>query len=256
MKYILFEAGPVTVYSYGLMIALGVILTFVVAQKRAKNYGLDPDAIFYMGAWGLLAGILGAKLLFYLTEIKEIIKDPSLLLNVSEGFVVYGGIIGGILGAYIYAKIKKIDILAYFDLAVPSIAFAQGFGRIGCFLAGCCYGRETNAWYGITFHNSPFAPNEVALIPTQLISSVADFAHFFILIFLAKRVKHKGVVTAMYLIFYSVGRFLIEMLRNDPRGTISAMSTSQFISIFTLAAGIFMFVFCRRKRQGEEKQEA
>ena len=113
MKYILFEAGPVTVYSYGLMIALGVILTFVVAQKRAKNYGLDPDAIFYMGAWGLLAGILGAKLLFYLTEIKEIIKDPSLLLNVSEGFVVYGGIIGGILGAYIYAKIKKIDILAY-----------------------------------------------------------------------------------------------------------------------------------------------
>ena len=88
MKYILFEAGPVTVYSYGLMIALGVILTFVVAQKRAKNYGLDPDAIFYMGAWGLLAGILGAKLLFYLTEIKEIIKDPSLLLNVSEGFVV------------------------------------------------------------------------------------------------------------------------------------------------------------------------
>ena len=70
MKYILFEAGPVTVYSYGLMIALGVILTFVVAQKRAKNYGLDPDAIFYMGAWGLLAGILGAKLLFYLTEIK------------------------------------------------------------------------------------------------------------------------------------------------------------------------------------------
>ena len=166
------------------------------------------------------------------------------------------GIIGGILGAYIYAKIKKIDILAYFDLAVPSIAFAQGFGRIGCFLAGCCYGRETNAWYGITFHNSPFAPNEVALIPTQLISSVADFAHFFILIFLAKRVKHKGVVTAMYLIFYSVGRFLIEMLRNDPRGTISVMSTSQFISIFTLAAGIFMFVFCRRKRQGEEKQEA
>ena len=130
------------------------------------------------------------------------------------------------------------------------------FGRIGCFLAGCCYGRETNAWYGITFHNSPFAPNEVALIPTQLISSVADFAHFFILIFLAKRVKHKGVVTAMYLIFYSVGRFLIEMLRNDPRGTISVMSTSQFISIFTLVAGIFMFVFCRRKRQGEEKQEA
>ena len=165
-------------------------------------------------------------------------------------------LIAGFLTAIVYCRIKKLYFLEYFDLAVASISMAQGFGRIGCFLAGCCYGRETNAWYGITFHNSPFAPNEVALIPTQLISSVADFAHFFILIFLAKRVKHKGVVTAMYLIFYSVGRFLIEMLRNDPRGTISVMSTSQFISIFTLVAGIFMFVFCRRKRQGEEKQEA
>ena len=243
MKYILFEAGPVTVYSYGLMIALGVILTFVVAQKRAKNYGLDPDAIFYMGAWGLLAGILGAKLLFYLTEIKEIIKDPSLLLNVSEGFVVYGGIIGGILGAYIYAKIKKIDILAYFDLAVPSIAFAQGFGRIGCLLAGCCYGKETSGAFSITFHTSAFAPNGVALVPTQIYSSILDFLHYGLLLLILRSQKKDGETAAAYLIFYSAGRFVLEFFRGDlARGSVGVLSTSQFISVFTFLAGIVLLV--------------
>ena len=243
MKYILFEAGPVTVYSYGLMIALGVILTFVVAQKRAKNYGLDPDAIFYMGAWGLLAGILGAKLLFYLTEIKEIIKDPSLLLNVSEGFVVYGGIIGGILGAYIYAKIKKIDILAYFDLAVPSIAFAQGFGRIGCLLAGCCYGKETSGAFSITFHTSAFAPNGVALVPTQIYSSILDFLHYGLLLLILRSQKKDGETAAAYLIFYSAGRFVLEFFRGDlARGSVGVLSTSQFISVFTFFAGIVLLV--------------
>ena len=237
------------------MIAIGILCCVAMASYRAKKNGLDQEAIVDIGIYGVIGGFLGAKILYVIVEFKTFIKDPKTVLG-SEGFVVYGGIIAGFLTAIVYCRIKKLYFLEYFDLAVASISMAQGFGRIGCFLAGCCYGRETNAWYGITFHNSPFAPNEVALIPTQLISSVADFAHFFILIFLAKRVKHKGVVTAMYLIFYSVGRFLIEMLRNDPRGTISVMSTSQFISIFTLAAGIFMFVFCRRKRQGEEKQEA
>ena len=255
MKIDLFSIGKFTIHGYGLMIAIGILCCVAMASYRAKKNGLDQEAIVDIGIYGVIGGFLGAKILYVIVEFKTFIKDPKTVLG-SEGFVVYGGIIAGFLTAIVYCRIKKLYFLEYFDLAVASISMAQGFGRIGCFLAGCCYGRETNAWYGITFHNSPFAPNEVALIPTQLISSVADFAHFFILIFLAKRVKHKGVVTAMYLIFYSVGRFLIEMLRNDPRGTISVMSTSQFISIFTLAAGIFMFVFCRRKRQGEEKQEA
>lgn len=255
MRYILFEIGPFRVYSYGLMIALGVIFTFLVAERRAKSFGLDADTIFSMGAWGLVFGIIGAKLLYYLTELDKIIAEPSRLLNISEGFVVYGGILGGILGAYVYARRKKLDTLRYFDLAVPSIAFAQGFGRIGCFLAGCCYGRETDAWYGVTFHSSPFAPNDVAMIPTQLLSSAADFAHFFLLIWIAKKSKTKGLVTAMYLILYSVGRFLIEFLRNDPRGMVSVLSTSQFISLFTLAAGVVMLAVCRRKSRAGEGQK-
>lgn len=248
MRYILFELGPVKVYSYGLMIAVGVVITMIVAEKRANKYGLEGEHMFNLGVWGLLFGVIGSKLLYFITEIKAIIADPSLLLNMSEGFVVYGGIIGGIIGAFLYCKVKKLAVLKYFDIAIPSLALAQGFGRIGCFLAGCCYGRETDAWYGVTFTNSPFAPNGVALIPTQLISSAADFLHFAILVYITKKKEKDGVVVAAYLIFYSVGRFLIEMLRNDPRGNVSVLSTSQFISVITLAAGVGALALLKKKK--------
>lgn len=178
MKYILFEAGPVTVYSYGLMIALGVITDLCCGTEESEKLRIRPGCDFLYGSLGIAGGNSRGKAVVLSDRDQGDHQRSIVAAECIRRICRIWRIIGGILGAYIYAKIKKIDILAYFDLAVPSIAFAQGFGRIGCFLAGCCYGRETNAWYGITFHNSPFAPNEVALIPTQLISSVADFAHF------------------------------------------------------------------------------
>lgn len=252
MRYILFEIGPLTLYSYGFMIAVGIIAAIMAADFRAKKYGLSGDHMYGIAILGLLFGMVGAKLLFFITEIKDIIEDPSVLLSLSEGFVVYGGIIGGIFGAYLYCRWKKLPVLKYFDIAIPSLALAQGFGRIGCFLAGCCYGRETYAWYGITFENSPFAPNHVSLIPTQLISSAADFIHFFLLLSITKRKKTDGIVVSSYLIFYSIGRFLIEMLRNDPRGNVSVLSTSQFISIFILGMGILSLIWLKKKGTKEE----
>lgn len=249
MQYKLFEIEPVTVYSYGLLIAIGIVSAFFVAEGRAKKQGLNGEEIYGLGILGLIGGVIGAKLLFFLTEIKSIMENPKILLSFSEGFVVYGGILGGILGAYIYCKWKKLPVLKYFDVAVPSLALAQGFGRIGCFLAGCCYGRETGAWYGITFHDSPFAPNGVSLIPTQLLSSGADFLHFFLLIYIAGKKKKDGIVVVSYMIFYSIGRFLIECLRNDPRGNVSILSTSQFISIFMLIAGLIALVMLKKKEQ-------
>ena len=251
MRYILFEIGPITIYSYGFMIAVGILAAFLTAGYRAKKSGLLEDHIYGLGLAGLAGGFLGAKVLYFITEFKEILEDPSILLNLSQGFVVYGGILGGILGAYIYCKVKKLDVLKYFDITIPSLALAQGFGRIGCLLAGCCYGRETSCPIGIVFHDSPFAPNGVPLLPTQIISSAANFLHFFVLLYIAKKTKTKGMVTAAYVIFYSIGRFLIEMLRNDPRGSVSFLSTSQFISVFMLAAGIIMAVILKKKEKKE-----
>jgi len=241
----LLQIGPFTVYGYGLMIAIGVLVAYSVGEYRAKKRGLDPDSLFWLTISCLIGGILGAKLLFILVEIKSIIANPKILLDVTHGFVVYGGIIGGIGVGYLFCKIKKLPFLKYFDLVMPSIAIAQGFGRVGCMFAGCCYGRETDSWFHVIYQTSDFAPNGVALIPTQLIMALLNFAHFFILAYLAKKVvKHDGQVAGFYLVFYSIGRFFLEYLRNDPRGEVKMLSTSQFISLFILAAGVGTILLC------------
>lgn len=238
MKNELLRIGPLTVYGYGFMIAVGILAAWYAAEYRAKKMKLAREHIFYLVIWCVIGGFAGAKILFWMTEWKTFLENPGELLT-SEGFVVYGGIIGGILTGWIYCKVKKLRFLTYFDLMIPSIALAQGFGRIGCFLAGCCYGKETDSHLSVVFQNSDFAPNHVALIPTQIYSSILDFLHFFILLYVAKHKKAEGEVAACYLILYSIGRFFLEFFRGDiARGNVGILSTSQFISIFTGIAGV------------------
>ena len=247
MRQILFEIGPLKVYGYGLMLAIGTWLAFVIAELRAPKKGLDADRIFSLGIWCAIGGFLGAKLLYFITEWKSLFAGRLTFHDVMYGFVVYGGIIGGILAGYLYCVVKKLNFLKHFDIVMPSIALAQGFGRIGCFFAGCCYGKETDAWYGLEFNNSTYYNMVgVKVIPTQLIMSAANFIHFFLLIWIAKKVYQAGkdgVVAGCYLLFYSIGRFLIEFLRDDPRGGVGVLSTSQFISLFIFAAGVGMVLF-------------
>lgn len=254
MKNELLTIGPFTVYGYGLMIAIGIFAAYIVTEYRARKQGLPYEHVFYIVIWCVLGGFFSAKLLFWLTEWRDVLEDPLYYLkNMMDGFVVYGGIIGGILAGYIYARVKKLNFLAFFDLVMPSVALAQGFGRIGCFLAGCCYGRETSCALSITFRESDFAPNGVPLIPTQIYSSVLDFFHFALLLYIAKHKKTDGEVAAAYLVCYSVGRFILEFFRGDLiRGSVGALSTSQVISIFTGLAGVGMFLLLRRKRKNEE----
>ncbi len=266
MRSILFSIGSLHVYGYGLMIAIGVVCAFTIGCFLAKRSGLNDDALFSMGLVGIIGGIIGAKLLYYIVEFPFIVADPSILLNFGEGFVVYGGLIAGFLSPLLYTKAKKLPFLPYLDCAVSGVAFAQGCGRIGCFLAGCCYGRETSAWYGVTFPAGSLAPASVALVPTQLISAAGDFVFALILFALQRKLYHKrqqaanakvtakqmvnekvinktgsGMVTAVYLMLYAVGRFAVEFLRNDPRGSVGMLSTSQFIAIFMFAAGAVLF---------------
>lgn len=256
MKNDLLTIGKFTIHGYGLMIAIGVIAAYMVGDYRAKKKGLDQDKLFNMVVIGVIMGFVGSKLLYYITVLPDIIKDPKLLLNFADGFVVYGGIIGGVAAGYLYCKKQGLKFLQYFDLAAPSIALAQGFGRIGCLLAGCCYGLEASCPISIVFHESQFAPNGVPLIPTQIISSGLNFIHFLILIWFSKHVKADGQVSALYLIFYSIGRFVLEFFRGDlVRGSVGALSTSQFISLFICAAGIVLFLVSgRMQKRGEENK--
>lgn len=243
MKNELLTIGPVTIYGYGLMIAIGIISAYMTAEYRAKRKALKYELIFNLTIWCALGGILGAKLLYLITQINSIIADPRTLLDVSEGFVVYGGIIGGIFAGYLFCRKHKLNFLRYFDLVMPSIALAQGFGRIGCLFAGCCYGVKTTSPIGIIFHNSGYAPNGERLVPTQPISSALNFLNFIALLWISKRTKVSGQVAGFYLIFYSVGRFIIEFFRGDlERGTIGSLSTSQFISIFLFIIGLAIVI--------------
>lgn len=253
MKNELLKIGPFTIYGYGLMIAIGILAAYWVGEYRAKKYGLEADHIFYFVIWCVIGGFLGAKILYLITDIKNILASPGIVLNFADGWVVYGGIIGGILSAILYSKIKGLKFLSYFDILIPSVALAQGFGRIGCFLAGCCYGKETDGLFAIVFHESKYAPNGIRLLPTQLISSGLDFLNFFVLIWFAGRKKADGQIGGLYLVFYSIGRFVLEFYRGDlNRGSVGALSTSQFISVFTVVAGVLIVVLCGRKPRQEQ----
>ena len=232
--------GPVTIHGYGLMIGLGVMAALLLGDYRAKKFGLNGDHIYGMTFSAVILGFVAARILFIITEWENFLQNPMQYLA-GAGFVVYGGIIGGALTIYGFCKIKKIDMLSYLDLMIPSVALAQGFGRIGCFLAGCCYGKETDSFLGVVFTNSDFAPNGVKVLPTQLFMAGGDLIIMAILLWYAAKRPMRGRTSALYLILYSIGRFVIEFLRNDDRGTVGALSTSQFIAIFTLLAGVLGF---------------
>lgn len=245
----LFSIGPFTANSYGLMIALGVIAAYIVVQYRGKRLKIDLQYIDSIALCILVGGIGGAKILYWLTQIQEIIKNPSILLDFTDGFVVYGGLIGGILATYLYCRKKRLPFMEYFDLIIPSVALAQGFGRIGCFLAGCCYGIQTSH-FGVIFPAGSLAPSGVPLLPTQLLSSALNFLHFFILIFYSKKKKADGQVAALYLILYSAGRFVLEFFRGDLiRGTVGALTTSQFIAIFLFLFGCALFIIKNKRAE-------
>jgi phosphatidylglycerol:prolipoprotein diacylglycerol transferase len=239
-----FKIGSFTIHGYGVMIAIGILAAFFVAERQAKKHDLDPDLADTLIFVVMISGFLCSKITFCLINWNEFIKNPRAFLG-ADGWVVYGGIIGGFIGSWIYCKIKKIDFLAYFNLLLPEAALAQGFGRIGCFFAGCCYGKPTDQ-FGVVFPPGSLAPSGVRLIPTQLISAFGDFLLFYILYRNYEYGKHPEETGAWYLILYSIGRFLVEFLRGDEaRGSILGLSTSQFIALFVCALGVAILLMIR-----------
>ncbi|RXI47953.1 prolipoprotein diacylglyceryl transferase [Clostridium tetani] len=249
MKPVLFELFGLKIYGYGAMIALGILAAVILLDKRSKKRGYNEDHIFNMAIVGIIGGILGGKLLYIIVDIKNIIDNPEILKDLGNGFVIYGAIIGGAISVYLYCKKKNWDVLKMLDLVVPSAALAQGFGRIGCFLAGCCYGKPTKLPIGVMFTNSPFAPSNIHLHPTQIYSSIFDFLLAFFLLWYSRKAEKSGRVFSLYVIIYGVGRVIVEFLRGDPRGNVSMLSTSQFISLFTIIIGIFVFNIDRFRKQ-------
>ncbi|WP_276911627.1 prolipoprotein diacylglyceryl transferase [Dubosiella newyorkensis] len=247
----LFTIGPFTAHTYGLFYVIGIISAFFVTEKRGKKLGIDISHLEPMAIFFVITGFIGAKLLYCITRFQEVLQDPAILFDLVSGWVVYGGILGGLLGAYLYCKKYHLNFLEQVDLIIPSVALAQGFGRLGCFFAGCCYGVETHLPIGLVFPEGSLAPAGIPLFPTQLISSAFDFLLFFVLIWLVKEKKNTfhGEVGLWYLFAYSIGRFIIEYFRGDlVRGEIGSFSTSQIISLLLFASALILW-FILKKRE-------
>ncbi|MEN6339818.1 MAG: prolipoprotein diacylglyceryl transferase [Clostridiaceae bacterium] len=243
-----FTVLGLTIPMYGLMTAVGMLAAFLLLLKTSKYIRFTEDQILSAALWAIICGFLGAKILFWLVEIKEIIANPHYLLEtLREGFVFYGALIGGLGGVAIYAARHKLPYLAFVDLFSPSLVLAHAFGRIGCFCAGCCYGMECDCAISVVFPTGAIAPAGVPLLPTQLMESAFLFILSVVLIRMLKKEKVFGVVASWYMILYGAWRFAIEFFRNDERGFVGALSTSQFISIFAVAAGILLLILVTKK---------
>ncbi|MBR3039846.1 MAG: prolipoprotein diacylglyceryl transferase [Lachnospiraceae bacterium] len=255
----------VTIHGYGLMIAIGIAAAIVIAILRARKKKIDPDPILDVALIVLFAGFLGGKIMYIIVDWKEFIKAENKWGYLGGGgFVVYGGIILVLLACAVYFRIRKMDFFEYFDLIMPEVSVAQGFGRIGCFLAGCCYGSVTDSPLGVVFPPESFAITHLGekIWPTQLFMSIGNFAIAGILLISGRFLKKKGQVGSLYLILYAIGRFVVEFFRDDPRGSIKiffmkdrSISTSQFISIFVLIAGIALFIWRTRAGSNNTKAE-
>lgn len=241
----LFSIGGLTVHGYGLCIGLGIAAALLLIWRRAEERRLDAKTVNTLVLLILAAGFAGAKIFFLFAHWSEFRANPPGVLG-SEGFVVYGGIVCGLGAAYLYCRKRSLPFLRWADCFIPGVALAQGFGRIGCFLAGCCFGKPTDSILGVVFPAGSAAPAGVPLWPVQLFSAAGDLLLAGTLLLLEKKRRGDGLLTGAYLLLYSVGRFLIEFLRADPRGAVGIFSTSQFIALFAAAAAAVILLLRKR----------
>jgi len=244
----LFHIGSFNLPTYGLLVSLGVLVGLWISVRNSAKQGIDPENAWNFGILVVLCGIVGAKILYIINDWSTYVAHPREIFSVSTlqaGGVFSGGLIGALIAAVWFIRKHHMPALATCDAFAPGLALGHAIGRIGCFAAGCCYGKPTTHFWGVTFTN-PLAsalvgtPLGVPLEPTQLFESAVELANFFILMWMLKRKKFDGQVFAAYVILYGVARYFLEFIRDDPgRGSVfgGIMTGTQLISICLVILG-------------------
>jgi phosphatidylglycerol:prolipoprotein diacylglycerol transferase len=249
----LFELGPITVYTYGVLLAAAYLLGLKLAMVRAKARGLDANRVLDLGIYIIISALIGAKLLLLVTDFRAFTRDPRELLTLARsGGVFYGGLILAVTVALVYIRRVGLPLWTTCDVFAPGIALGHVVGRFGCLFAGCCYGKPTTLPWGITFTDTFAATNVgtplgVALHPTQLYEAGAELLILAVLLLTERKGRpFAGRTFWLYMLLYAVSRFIIEFFRGDERGTVGMFSTSQFISIVLAPLAIVMLVYLSR----------
>jgi phosphatidylglycerol:prolipoprotein diacylglycerol transferase len=250
---ILFQSGGFTIYAYGSALALGFMVGMVLIFLKARKEGISVERVVELFCLSIFSAIIGARGLYVLLDLPLFLGDPSKIFRVWEGgLVFYGGLILSLGAGLIYMRWYRMPIWKMADLFAPAIALGLSLARIGCFMAGCCYGKETSLPFGVTFTDPhSLARLGVPLHPTQLYEAVAGLALFLFLIWTEKRKSFDGQVFWLFLLLYSLLRFLIEFLRDDPRGFLvwAFLSTSQTLGILLAILSLFMLSYMERRRR-------
>lgn len=238
----LISIGSFYLPAYGVLVALGFLVGLTITLRLARRSGLPADKIANLAVYCAMAGIVGAKLFMFLFDIGDYIRNPGQIFTLETlqaAGVFHGGFLAALVVAVLYIKRQHLPAFSTMDAFAPGVALGQAVGRLGCFAAGCCWGRECDLPWGVRFR-SDFAapvPLDKTLHPVQLYESAADLAIFGILYRQFNRQHSRGQVIGLYLVLYSIARFVIEFFRVHEQPLVGPFSLTQWIALALLAAG-------------------
>lgn len=255
MYPLLLKFGPLTIHTYGLLVVLGIIVGIITIRILAESSTIKPEHVTDIAFSMIIWGIIGSRLEYVLLNLDHYISDPIEIIKIWHGGLVFsGGLILSVVALIFHIKVKKLNFWEICDLLAPGVAIGQAIGRLGCFSAGCCYGKPTDMPWAVVFKNpESLAPLNVPLHPTQLYHALSSVIIFLILLLLRSKRRFKGQVFIWFLILHSVGRLLVERFRGDWRGLIpgTQMSITQFITLMVLIGAIVLLFI---KKPKEEKK--
>ena len=247
MHPIIAKIGPLYIYSYGLMVAIGFAAATLLAYKHANDFGINKERVIDLGIVMLICGIIGARIVYIALNFQYYIRNPMEIINLTKGGLVwYGAFIFGMIAAAWFVKKNKINFWNVADLFAPYIALAQAFGRIGCFLNGCCYGSAVPSSLLLSV---VFPAESISRYPTQIFSAIALLLIFVILRIWQKRRHFNGEIFLGYGLLYSMKRFGVEFFRGDNPKIIYGLTISQLISvaIFIVCSILFIYRYLKWK---------
>jgi phosphatidylglycerol:prolipoprotein diacylglycerol transferase len=253
MHPVLLRLGPLTIHTYGTLLAFGILFAMWLAQRRAPEAGLDSESVWNLGVYMVLAALMGAKVWLIFANWDYYRQNPGDIFSFSTlqaGGVWYGGLLTALVVALSYAWRAKLPFVRLGDVYAAPLALGHGLGRLGCFSAGCCYGRPTSVPWGVVF-TDPYAnqvvgtPLGIHLHPTQLYEAATEFIAVFILFRMGLGKRPPGQVFGTYIILYGLSRGTIEFFRGDPGRTMlfgGAISVMQLVSVGLILAGAWLWL--------------
>lgn len=248
----LISIGSFYIPTYGVLVALAFVAGLAVTVRLARRIDLPADKITNLGVYCAMAGIVGAKLFMFLFDIGDYIRNPGQIFTLETlqaAGVFHGGFLAALVFAFLYMRKLHLPIFPTMDAFAPGVALGQSIGRLGCFAAGCCWGKECDLPWGVRFR-SDFAapvPLDKTLHPVQLYESAADLIIFAILYRQFNRGHRPGNVIGLYLVLYSAARFVIEFFRVHEQPLVGPFSLTQWIAFALFALGV-AFLFPRSAR--------